>query len=73
MKKATTFRNIPSKILKQSRKSCPGTLQNLLDTLKDGNLNFQLKCDDGSLVDDPTKGNDYRPVKFLIHFGKTNI
>ena len=65
-------RLMPSKSLKQSRKSCPGTLQNLFNTLKHGNLNFELKCADVFPVDYPTRGKNCRPAKVLINFGKTN-
>ena len=44
--KVTTFGNIPSKILKQSSKSCYDTLQKLFkDALRDDNFPDKLKCD----------------------------
>ena len=42
--KATTFGNKPTKILKQSSKSCSDTLQNLFnDALRDSNFPDKLK------------------------------
>ena len=44
---ATAFGNIPTKILKQSSKSCFDTLQKLFnDTFRDGNFQYKLKCAD---------------------------
>ena len=41
-----TFGNIPTKILKQSSKSCSDTLQKLFnDALRDGYFPDKLKCD----------------------------
>ena len=49
--KATTFRNIPTKILKQSSKSCSDTLQKLFnDALRDSYFPDQLKCADVTSV-----------------------
>ena len=45
--KATTFGNIPTKILKQSSESCSDTLQKLFnDVLTDGYVPDKLKCAD---------------------------
>ena len=45
--KATTFGNIPTKILKQSSKSCSDTLQKLFnDALTDGYFPDKLRCAD---------------------------
>ena len=67
--KATTFGNVPTKILKQSSTSCSDTLQKLFnDALKDGYFPDKLKCADVTPVfkkDDPTKAKNYRPVSFL--------
>ena len=67
--KATTFGNIPTKILKQSSKSCFHTLQKLFnDALRDGYFPDKLKRADITPVfkkDDPTKANNYRPVSVL--------
>ena len=57
--KATTFGNIPTKILKQSSKSCSDTLQKLFNNaLSDGYFPDKLKRADTKPVfkkDDPTK------------------
>ena len=67
--KATTFGNIPTKILKQSSKSCSDTLQKLFnDALRDGYFPDKLKRADITPVfkkDDPTKAKNYRPVSVL--------
>ena len=67
--KATTFGNIPTKILKQSSKSCSDTLQKLFDdALRDGYFPGKLKRADIRLVfkkDDPAKPKNYRPVGVL--------
>ena len=67
--KATTFGNIPTKILKQSSKSCSDILQKLLnDALRDGYFPDKLKRADITPVfkkDDPTKPKNYRPVSVL--------
>ena len=67
--KATTFGNIPTKILKQSSKSCSDTLQKLFsDALRDGYFPDKLKCAGGTPVfkkDDLTKAKNYRPVSVL--------
>ena len=45
--KATTFGNIPTKILKQSSKSCSETLHKLFnDAIRDGYFPYKLKCAD---------------------------
>ena len=57
--KATAFGNIPTKILKQSSKSCSDTLQKLFnDALRDGYFPDKLKRADMTPVfkkDHPTK------------------
>ena len=54
------------KTLKQSRKVCSGTLQNIFnDKLKYGHFLIGVKCADETPVDDPTKPKNYRLVKFL--------
>ena len=67
--KVTTFGNIPTKILKQSSKSCSDTLQKLFnDALRDGYFPDKLKRADITPVfkkDDPTKAKNYRPVSVL--------
>ena len=67
--KATTFGNIPTKILKQSSKSCSDTLQEPFnDALRDGHFPDKLKCADVRPVfkiDDPTKAKNYGPVSVL--------
>ena len=67
--KATAFGNIPTKILKQSSKSCSDTLQKLFnDALRDSYFPDKLKCADVTPVfkkDDPTKAKNYRPVSVL--------
>ena len=67
--KATRFSNIPTKILKQSSKSCSDTLQKLFnDALRDGYFPDKLKRTDIAPVfkkDDPTKAKNYRPVSVL--------
>ena len=64
--KVITFGNIPTKILKQSSKSCSDTLQKLFnDALRDGCFSDKLKCVGVTPVfkkDDPTKARNYRPV-----------
>ena len=66
---ATLFGNIPTKILKQSSKSCSDTLQKLInDVLRDGYFPDKLKCADIMPVfkkDDPTKAKHYRPISAL--------
>ena len=66
---ATTFGNIPTKILRQSCKSCSDTLQKLFnDALTDGYFQDKLKRADITPVfkkDDPTKAKNYRPVSVL--------
>ena len=63
---ATTFGNIPTKIWKQSNKSCSDTLQKLFnDVLRDGYFPDKLKCADVTPAfkkDDPTKAKKQRPV-----------
>ena len=67
--KVTTFGNTPTKILKQSSKSCSGTLQKLFnDALRDGYFPDKLKCADVTPAFkkvDPTKAKNYRPVSVL--------
>ena len=67
--KATTFGNIPTKILKQSSKNCSDTLQKLFnDALRDGYFPDKLKRADITPVfkkEDPTKAKNYRPVRVL--------
>ena len=67
--KATKFGNIPTKILKQSSKSCSDTLQKLFnDALRDGNFQDKLKWADVTPVfkkDDSTKAKNYRPASVL--------
>ena len=67
--KATTFGNIPTKILKQSSKSCSDTLKKLFnDALRDGYFSDKLKRADKTPVfkkDNPTKAKNYRPVSVL--------
>ena len=66
---ATLFGNIPTKILKQSSKSCSDTLQKLFDdALRDGYFPGKLKRADIRPVfkkDDPAKAKNYRPVSVL--------
>ena len=68
-KAATTFGNIPTKILWQISKSCSDTLQKLFnDALRDSYFPDKLKCADVTPVfkkDDPTKAKNYRPVSVL--------
>ena len=63
--KATKFGSIPTKVLKQSSKSCSDTLQKLFnDALMDGYFPDKLKCAYVTLAfrkDDPTKTKNYRP------------
>ena len=72
--KATTFGNIPTKILKQSSKSCSDTLQKLFnDALRDAYFPDKLKRADITPVfkkDDPTKSKNYRPVSVLPGISK---
>ena len=67
--KATTFGNIPTKVLKQSSKRCSDTLQKLFnDALRDDYFPDKLKCVDVTPVfkkDDPTKAKNYIPVSVL--------
>ena len=64
--KATTFGNIPTKILKQSSKSCWMYYKN---SLRDGNFPSKLKCADVTPIffkkNDPTKAKNYRLVSAL--------
>ena len=59
----TTFGNMPTKILKQSSKSCSDTLQKLFnDALRDGYFPDKLRCNNVTPVfkkDDPTKAKNY--------------
>ena len=72
--KATTLGNIPTKILKQSSKSCSDTLQKLVnDVLRDGYFPDKLKCADVTPVfkkDDLAKAKNYRPVNALPRVSK---
>ena len=67
--KATTFGNIPTKVLKQSSKSCSDTLQKLFnDPVRGGYFPDKLKCGDVTPVfkkDDLTKAKNYRLVSAL--------
>ena len=67
--KLTTVGNIPTKILKQSSKSCSGTLQKLFnDVSRHGSFPDKLKCADVTPVfkkDDLRKRKNYRPVIVL--------
>ena len=66
--KATTFDNIPTKILKQNSKSYSDTFQKLFnDALRDGYFPDKLKCADETPVfkkDDPTKAKNYSHINF---------
>ena len=68
--KTTTFDNAPTKILKQSCKSCSDTLQKLFnDALRNVYFPDELKCADVTPVlekDDPTKGKGYKPVSVTL-------
>ena len=72
--KATTFGNIPTKILKQSSKSCSDSSKKLFnDALRDGYFPDKLKRADITPVfkkDDPTKAKNYRPVSVLPEVSK---
>ena len=67
--KAIIFGNIPTKVLKQSSKSCSDALQKLFnDALRHGNSSEKLKCADATPVFnqyDPTRAKNYRPVDVL--------
>ena len=66
---STTFGNIPTKILKESRKNCSDTLEKLFnDALKNGYFPGKLKRADIMPVfkkDDAIKAKNYRPVSVL--------
>ena len=72
--KATTFGNIPTKILKQSSKSCSDTLQKLFNNaLRDGYFPDKLNRADITpvfLKNDSTKAKNYRPVTVLPRASK---
>ena len=72
---ATTFGYIPTKILKQSSKSCSFLLQKLFnDALRDGYFPNKLKCADVMPVLKryyPTNARNYGPVSALS--GVSNI
>ena len=72
---ATTFGYIPTKILKQSSKSCSFLLQKLFnDALRDGYFPNKLKCADVMPVLKryyPTNARNYGPVSALP--GVSNI
>ena len=66
---STKFGNIPTKILKESRKNCSDTLEKLFnDALKNGYFPGKLKRADimpVSKKDDAIKAKNYRPVSVL--------
>ena len=66
---STKFGNIPTKILKESRKNCSDTLEKLFnDALKNGYFPGKLKRADIMPVfkkDDAIKAKNYRPVSVL--------
>ena len=68
-KKAYTFKNIPSKILKESREYCSNILQKLFNkTLSNKEFPDELKLADVTPIykkDDPNKSKNYRPVSVL--------
>ena len=67
--KAYTFKNIPPKILKESREYCSDILQKLFNkTLSNKEFPHELKLEDPTPIykkDDPNKSKNYRPVSFL--------
>ena len=67
--KAYTFKNIPSKILKESREYCSDILQKLFNkTLSNKEFPDELKLADVTPIykkDDPNKSKNYRPVRVL--------
>ena len=69
IKKATTFKNIQSKVLKSSAYSCSETLTKLFnDTLNNIKLPDELKLAQVTAafkIDDPTKSKNHRPVSVL--------
>ena len=69
VKKSSTFKNIPAKLLKISRNSCSETLKALFNkTVLTGNFPNELKLVDVTLVfkkEDPLKSKNYRPLSVL--------
>ena len=67
--KAYTFKNIPPKILKESREYCPDILQKLFNkTLSNKEFPDELKLADITPIyknDDPNKSKNYRTVSVL--------
>ena len=67
--KAYTFKNIPPKILKESREYCSDILQKLFNkTLSNKEFPDELKLADETPIykkDDPNKSKNYRPVSVL--------
>ena len=67
--KAYTFKNIPPKILKESREYCSDILQKLFNkTLSNKELPDELKLADVTPIykkNDPNKSKNYRPVSVL--------
>ena len=69
IKKATTFKNIQSKVLKSSAYNCSETLTKLFnDRLNNIKLPDELKLAEVTAafkIDDPTKSKNYRPASVL--------
>ena len=67
--KAYTFKNVPPKILKESRECCSDILQKLFNnTLSNKEFPDELKLADVTPIykkDDPNKSKNYRPVSVL--------
>ena len=68
-KKAYTFKNIPPKIIKESREYCSDILEKLFNkTLSNKEFPDELKVADVTPIykeDDPNKSKNYRPVSVL--------
>ena len=69
IKKTTTFKNIPPKILKSSAHSCSESLTKLFnDTMNNSEFPGELKLAELTETlkkDDSTKSKNYRPVSVL--------
>ena len=67
--KTCTFKNIPPKILKESRECCSDILQkHFNNTLSNKEFPDELKLVDATPIykkDDPNKSKNYRPVSVL--------
>ena len=69
IKKATTFKNIPPKLLKSNAHSCSETLTRLFnDTMNNREFPDELKLTEVTATfkkDDPTKSKNYKPASVL--------